>query len=158
MRPLYSERQPDERAYPYSAPPKCLGIDPNSELRVLVCPFCLDEVVAGTILGAIAWGKPMPNTAPPTGSTSLDTPPARRYETRLCIKMRRGSTSSLQVYPCHTHKSLYKPPIYNKKIPYMTYLRHKIVKFLHRKTRLTLRQTEGEPYPGRFHTARAVSL
>jgi hypothetical protein len=41
---------------PIVLPPKCLGIDPNSELRVLVCPFCLDEVVAGTILGAIAWG------------------------------------------------------------------------------------------------------
>jgi hypothetical protein len=42
---------------PVVLPLKCLGIDPNTELRALVCPFCLDEVVAGTLLGAIAWGN-----------------------------------------------------------------------------------------------------
>lgn len=42
---------------PIVFPHKCLGIDPNNELRVLICPFCLEEVVAGTMTGALAWSR-----------------------------------------------------------------------------------------------------
>lgn len=42
---------------PVVFPSKFLGLHPDKELRVIICPFCLEEVIAGTIPGALAWSR-----------------------------------------------------------------------------------------------------
>lgn len=42
-------------APPIVIPIKRIAIDSDRELRVLVCPYCTVQVVAGTLPGALAW-------------------------------------------------------------------------------------------------------